>query len=114
MEKKTNEQILNDIKENLSEEKHLVPVYSRVRKQLDNGSVVDDVELVMVDRNKPFTPQSGIDTKIGDLAFAISHGQKIETSRAYLSKVRSGNPFDLKVLGDQIETTFNNFKEIKK
>lgn len=82
-------------------EKHVYDVISERKfygvqaKDVDDGSGLRRTyEVVLVDGNKPLTPQTGLDCMIGNLAFAAKQGLDIEHKPCLLSVVGRGNPLD--------------------
>lgn len=80
---------------------------------LDDGSL--QRENFEIDLNQPKTPQSGIETKICDLSFALKAGMSVSSERCQLSALDNTNPLNsfraAKSLADTAETHLSNKKK---
>ena len=88
-------------------------VHFRVVEETDeNGCFKHRVEGYIRKTDVPFTPQSGMDVHLGDLAFAVRAGLAVDDSPAYLSIAKQGNPFVESQYVKNISDMFNEkFKE---
>lgn len=95
----------------------LVHSFQPVDKQTARG-VVRTYDCVLVDCSKPLTPQTGIDTFIGDISFAASHGMTLEHRPVLLSVVGRGNPLDaakfMEASAQRMGKYFTDFEEAQK
>lgn len=72
--------------------KSIRPCYVEV-DELQNGIVRRVVKMDLKDHSKPITPQSGVETHIGDLPYMVKNQLKIQHEPAYLSNLKR-NPLE--------------------
>lgn len=77
---------------------------------LVNGTLKRKYVLAFVDTQKPYTPQDGLETQIGNLSHMVRCNIQLEHKACYLSKLNSGNPFDLQVLANRASSSFEKEK----
>lgn len=72
----------------------------------ENGVSTRKPVVVMRDYDEPFTPQEGIETKIGNLGHMVKCNFAFEHKACYLSKLQSGNPYDLVKIGNGVARSY--------
>lgn len=83
------------------------PVYVEVDEE-DNGIVRRKVKMSTFDYSKPVTPQSGVETKIGNLAYMVKNNLRIEHEPAYLSRCGS-NPLEVSRFVDTASKNWDSY-----